>query len=384
MTYARARLWLGITGVGSWVVLTELALIFGWPARFLSGQAELGATQMIQLAFFIFLYALLQSPLDFLGGYWLPRRYGKSQLSFDQWVVQYLKAVTGQATLFFVFGTALLGLGQMLGTFGSVLVIIVGIVLCFVIRNQLLLSRPLGVTSIEPAKLKVLTAAREMAESWELPIAPTTVVAHQDIGFTGGIIGLGKLSQIILPKSWLEFSAEQLAVAIARRSIAINSGSYSRGLLIAVVWNVSGFLLCTQLPSAGIVSVAGLVTTICGFTLWSFVGLLTLPTISRNASLQVDQRLAGQGVSADLIIETARTLDQRQDGEPQRPTGIETIFHPIPSVNNRVPGQRSTGIAAWNVARTTIFFSWPCLGLLNRAVHCNAGRPELWMMLPSD
>jgi hypothetical protein len=36
------------------------------------------------------------------------------------------------------------------------------------------------------------------------------------------------------------------------------------------------------------------------------------------------------------------------------------------------------------VARTALPMSWCCLGLLGRAVHCNAGRPELWVLLPTD
>ncbi len=38
----------------------------------------------------------------------------------------------------------------------------------------------------------------------------------------------------------------------------------------------------------------------------------------------------------------------------------------------------------WNVARTTLFLSWACGGFLARAVHCNIGRPELWVLFPTD
>jgi hypothetical protein len=41
-------------------------------------------------------------------------------------------------------------------------------------------------------------------------------------------------------------------------------------------------------------------------------------------------------------------------------------------------------LAPWNVARAALVLS-PCtLGLLSRAVHCNAGRPALWFFPPCD
>jgi hypothetical protein len=223
-----------------------------------------------------------------------------------------------------------------------------------------------------------------MIQTWQTFVPRTVVVEHSDIGFTGGIVGFGKSTQIVIPKAWLSFTREQLATSIARRAVAINSGSYNRGLVLAFVWNLAGFVLCSLLPGAGLNSVAGLATTVCGFTIWSFIGLLTLPTLSRNASLKIDQDLVQQGMPPELISTTALKLDQLQDGEPERPRLIETIFHPVPNVSSRNSGEPVSGFAAWNVARTTLFFSWACLGFLSRSVHCNVGRPELWTMLPTD
>ncbi|MBX9723333.1 MAG: hypothetical protein K2X81_18155 [Candidatus Obscuribacterales bacterium] len=39
---------------------------------------------------------------------------------------------------------------------------------------------------------------------------------------------------------------------------------------------------------------------------------------------------------------------------------------------------------AWHLARYAIWLSLAGLGLLGRAVHCNAGKPDLWCMLPAD
>jgi hypothetical protein len=66
---------------------------------------------------------------------------------------------------------------------------------------------------------------------------------------------------------------------------------------------------------------------------------------------------------------------------------VETVFHPIPALRRRIArleeGRASEG-GAWHAARMALFLSWASFGLLGRAVHCNCGRPELWVLLPAD
>lgn len=380
MSYARARLWLGIAGVGSLVMLSSIALILGWPSQFLSNQTSFGSSELFQLAVLTAAFMFWQLPFDFLGGYFLPARYQKSEQTLAIWFLEYSLAASIQALLFLTFGTLIVRLNQFFGPIGAAMVITLGIVACFITRNWRL-SNKARRSDCPPEKL---TDAISLNQSWQISIPQVLVVKHRDIGFTGGVIGLGDHARIVIPEAWLAFTRGKLATAIARRAIAINSGSYSRGLVFAFLWNLCGFLLCSFLPGAALSSVAGLVTTICGFTLWSFLGLLVLPSLSRNASLKIDNQLLQKGLSPELISSTAFTMDQLQDGEPDRAPWIEAIFHPVPNVTSRNSHGPIRGLGAWNVARTTLFFSWACLGFLSRSVHCNVGRPELWTMLPTD
>lgn len=189
---------------------------------------------------------------------------------------------------------------------------------------------------------------------------------------------------MIVPKLWLQqLSPAMLAATLARRIVAIESGLRTRGLLVAFAWTVLGFYLASLLPGGGVRSVAQLVTTFCGFTCWSFLGLLILPTVSRQAAYAIDEQVLRRGVPDSLLLEALSEIDRNQDDEPQRPAAIETIFHPVPSVNNRRSGARGVS-GAWHAARMSLFLSWACVGLLSRAVHCNSGRPELWVLLPTD
>ena len=380
MTYARARLWLGISGVGSVVSIAAFAWAIGLPSQYFSTGQMFGVGELLQLCTVAGLFMLWLAPLDFLGGYLLPAKYQKSDQKLGEWLRGYVTAAFSQSLLFVIFGSLIVISSQAFGVFGGAALISLGIVTCFFVRNRFVLSRE----SKNIASDEKIQDAIDTIQTWQTFVPKTVVVKHKDRGFTGGIIGFGKHAQIVIPEAWLSFDREQLAVAIARRAVAINSGSYTMGLLFAFVWNACGFLLCSLIPGAELVSVAGLVTTVCGFTLWSFLGLLTLPTLSRNASLKIDQQLTKQGMPSELIRSAAFTMDQLQDGEPERPQFIEAIFHPVPNVTSRNRTEPVGGLAAWNVARTTLFFSWACLGFLSRSVHCNVGRPELWTMLPTD
>ena len=120
------------------------------------------------------------------------------------------------------------------------------------------------------------------------------------------------------------------------------------------------------------------------FTLWSFVGLLVLPTLSRRASMAVDRRLVEEGVDPADLAALAGALDAMQDDEPSRAKWIEGIFHPIPNVTSRGADGASARLAAWDVTRTSAYLGIAGLSPLGRAVHCNSGRPSLWVYLPLD
>jgi len=145
-----------------------------------------------------------------------------------------------------------------------------------------------------------------------------------------------------------------------------------------------GFSLSAILPGAGVTSVAALVTTCLGFTSWTFLGLLILPSLSRQASYAIDGRVMSHGAARESFEKSVRMLDQMQDDEPERTRLIETVFHPVPSVQRRITQSGSSFPIAWHAARMTLFLSWACMGTLVRSVHCNVGRPELWVMLPTD
>jgi hypothetical protein len=402
MTYARARLLLGMFGVGLMVILSTVLLVSQYPLQILpESQVWSGDDFTALLSLFGCLVAVL-FPLDLLGGFLLPNHWRPNTISLGAFLIGWLRGSIVQGTLFLGASLLILFMGRWLGLPGAALAV-AGIAF-FLVGSQLQIAKLAG--ALEPHSDDLLDAdptndsdrhvadanhasaigeALAIVSKWGWKPSLITVLGHHDTGFTGGVVGLPGMETVVLPAATIKkLSPEQLAIMIARRLEAIQSGSRTRGLLLALAWVIGGFALSAMLPGAGVTSVGGLTMTCLGFTLWTFLGLLTLPTLSRQAAYAIDGKVLQSGASADVFEQTVKMLDTLQDDEPRRSELIETIFHPVPSVENRRTAASGKVPIAWHAARMTLFVSWACMGTLVRAVHCNVGRPELWVMLPTD
>jgi len=213
-----------------------------------------------------------------------------------------------------------------------------------------------------------------------------------DSSFVGAWVGT-YATRLWVPQRWVrELSPAQLTMALARRRGVRALGLRRRGVLRAVAWNTVGFAPATAAPRADLLTAAGFVTVMAWFTLWSFLGVLVLPTLSRPAVPAAD-RWARSSYEAALVRTTIGQLDEWQDDEAERAKGVEAIFHPVPSRNARLRAlaadDRPTDAVAvasgaWHATRMMLYLSWAGVGGLSRAVHCNVGRPSLWVMLPGD
>jgi hypothetical protein len=175
---------------------------------------------------------------------------------------------------------------------------------------------------------------------------------------------------------------------LLRRRIAGTSGAHTRGVIGAIGWNTLGFALSLTLTGVSPASSAGVITLAAAMTLWAFLGVLLLPTPSRAAVFALDA-VATATVGAAPMRNGIELLDQWQDDEPVRSTGVETVFHPVPGRSARIA--RLVGnvnaVKPWHahhLARHALWLSWGACTPLSRAVHCNVGRPALWAMLPGD
>ena len=293
-----------------------------------------------------------------------------------------LSCTSAKNTLDFVVSSmVILTVGRNTGLLGASISIVVMSILYVAWQGRLVVAMTGVITRIDDNKVD---QSLDRVRCWGLKCLPVSVIDSTDPGFTGGVVGLPRLESIIVPRDYVDqLTSEQLAIVLGRRMIAVESGSRTRGIVAALIWIVTGFCVSAALPGAGVASIAELVTTSMGFTVWTFLCLLTLPTVSRQSSYAIDSELLSRGADMKAFTETISALDSVQDDEPSRGAVVETIFHPVPSVDNRQQSQQSGSPLAWHAARMTLFLSWSCMRLLSRAVHCNVGRPELWALLPT-
>ena len=251
------------------------------------------------------------------------------------------------------------------------------------------------------------TSSKLLSEKYGYPVV---VAKANDRSFTGGATGSLWNPKILIPKYWIDtLTQDELSVMIARRACSINSLSRTGGVVLASLFLTAGvllsFYLTVSLSGLDPVSSAGYASTMLWNALWSFLGLLILPSISRRSSSFVDRKLmselskrivsnrASEPLEAydpktisSLLESALAKIEKHSDDEETRDKWIERIFHPIPARSSR--GSRVAEVSGfgyfWHCLRTYLFFLWCCSGVLSRAVHCNVGKPDLWVYLPSD
>lgn len=377
MTYGRARLWLGISGVGTFVVLTTIGLAVGVPAQLASLFDSSVTGQTLTLLAFVAAYVVVQLPFDVCGGYLLPRRFGRAHLDLGSFIARLLRGVSVHALLLTTIAAGLLFSAQLAGA--------IGVIVSGAVVSVLLLGVRLPLASVI-ASLRSHPVANDESAAGDSALRAQSRQSD-DEGFTGGFTGVIAPSSTILPARWLnELDQQTLSIIARRRRLAVRTGAWLRGRILAILFTWVGIVLAAVLVGSERLGTAeGIITFSLMFTLWSFLGLLTLPTPSRAGVVEVDAALRASGVDAAALSQTVSRLDQYQDREAQRPSGIEAIFHPVPAANNRIDGPQAAGrLGFLDAARTSVFLSAAGLGLLGRAVHCNCGRPALWVYLPSD
>lgn len=374
--YGRARLWLGISAVGTLVTLAAVALAVGLPSMIVPGSDSSMGAQIIALMFFVLGYMAIQLPFDFMGGYWLPKQFGRNHPSLKAFSVGITRGVFTHGCLMLGSGVLLMIAGRYAGVPGTVAA---GLL---IVLSMLLFRVQIAATMARISKAVGVVSQRASDDQLNV-----VCVESADEGFTGGIVGVFRPRFQWMPKKWHEvLGPEGFELAAIRRTLAIRTGSWRRGRMVSISFTATGLLVAAiMVDSAELGTASGTIQLSLWFTLWSFLGLLTLPTLSRRGVVEIDERAQADGLPASLMRGNTELLDRLQDSEPTRPSLVETIFHPVPSVENRLEGPRAHHvIGCWDAARTTVFLSVAGLGLLGRAVHCNCGRPSLWVFLPTD
>ncbi|NWF83180.1 MAG: hypothetical protein HXY18_05045 [Bryobacteraceae bacterium] len=371
MSYAQARLRLGIAAVGTIVVLSAVLFVYQLPSTIFPFYGGPWYADWAALIVFYLGYALVSMPFDLAGGYWLPCRHNRICLPLPVFLWKWVRGVAVQGCFMTLAGLAILESAKLAGYWGAVAAVAI-------IQFLLLLFQ---------TRIALLVGGLAPSSSADAQKSGALALDSLDPGFSGGFAGLPGLERLILPGHWLRaLSPEALDVELKRRAGLLATGTRLRGVLLASAWNLAGFMLCGALPWVDLATIFGLLEAVLGCALWSFLGLLILPSLSRPGVLEADRWAIDHGATHSSLLLAMTEIDRFQEDEPSRSRWIERIFHPIPSIENRLKAlespRRPTG--AWQAARMALYLSWANFGLLSRAVHCNSGRPDLWVIPPGD
>ncbi len=354
---ALRRLWLGILNVGFWVLMAALGLF--WLACDDSHVLAICDLGLIMVA-----VVVVQAVFDIMGGMRLMPEPRPTVMVFLQ---RWSPGVFYHTLTLIIIG--MVGLVSLRFSGGFSAGIILSTAALALGRQHLL--RAMGGVSINEfvrSGEKILTAAVD------------------DPAFTGGIAGLGSHAKILLPAKWMvRLSKQELDAEWIRRRWQIANVLPVASFVLSLIWNLLGaffgtlaFDLAARPPAEALLGHA------CWMTLWTFVSLLSLPALSRKAVFAADRAAADTGIDPHDWITHFREL-VGEDGSPN--AALQAIFYPVPSAEVRLRhlelGQPFPGFVPGNLARSNLYYSWATFTLLGRTVHCNVGRPALWVFPPS-
>jgi hypothetical protein len=293
----------------------------------------------------------------------------------------WLRGVVVLALLSATSMAAVISAGIVGGTRAAVLTT-VGVSM-LVLTTQGLLAR-----SVNRLPVRSLPAAlNDEVKNAGLDAQDIRVVEAADEAFVGGWLGALRPT-LWIPARWTGSDMQTLRrVQWVRRSVQLRSGARMRGWWAAVLWPALGLWLSVSLLPFGWDDARLWLAVPAMSTLWSFVAVLLLPSVSRPAVYHADAE-AARVVGVPDTAQSITQLDQWQDDEPERTALVESIFHPVPSAGNRARRLREEAAAdnrgGHQQTRLTLLSSLATGSVLGRVVHCNIGRPALWVVYPGD
>ena len=232
-----------------------------------------------------------------LGGYLLPRRYHRTNVGLRSFLRSWLQGIFFQALIMGLCAFIILQAASRGGTFVGIGMFVI-LMLCL-LRGQLAVARLVGglrqSSAHTPFPMPNLFGK-------ELKQPEMLIYQSTDRAFVGGLVVFPGRKRLVLPSAWLEvLPADVVTMQVTRRLAALVTGARARGVGVALIWNGFGFALASQLPRVNLTNVTGLINAGLWFTLWSFVGLLLLPTLNRPGVLEADRFARSSGIEEETM-----------------------------------------------------------------------------------
>jgi STE24 endopeptidase len=353
--YHRRRLALSLTEIALSAAYL-LVLIQTRAAATLAGWLALWTARWwLELALAVMVLAaghrLLTAPLTWLGGYWLPRRYGLLHQSFGRWLLDAIKAgvlgsVLGLAAVEIVYG--LMRLTPWWWLWGAA-VFLVGYALLALVAPIWLVPLFYRLTPLSDGPLE--TRLYALADRVGVPVTGIWMVDQSRKSRTANaaVTGLAQTRRILIFDTLLsEFAPDEIEAVVAHELAHQRHGDVRRGLLVQGALTLVTFWVADRalhhgarlLALEGPADPAGL--PFFGLVLL-VVGLIALPTAnawSRHVEWRADQFalevIPDRGAFVGAMERLAGLNLAERDPHPVE----EFFFYSHPSIGRRIAQAR--------------------------------------------
>jgi len=166
------------------------------------------------------------------------------------------------------------------------------------------------------------------------------VGAEDERALDGGWAG----STLLLTRSCRPLVGDEMLACLVVRELAHRRRrDRARGILVGALWTAAAAPLTALLWTPDPAETGTVILTLAATaTVWSWIGLLALPTLGRRQVAAADRAWLEAGGAPATLRRTIRFLADRNLGNHTLPPWVERIFHPVPSVATRL-----AAIDAW-------------------------------------
>lgn len=360
-SYQPRRTWAAAVSIG-WNLLLAGAFVLGGPAEGLYKLlAPLEATPLSRASWWVgpvyfgilFAgYAVLNFPVELWFGYLGERQYGLAKDGVRAWARDWLSG-TFQHGVMFVVGACLLLVVQVMAPDAWLVWMATGLLGLFWVTTHFSADLvPRGLFQLQRADEGVVARLTRLASEpakRELALPPVVVYSHPSLReFAGGIVGLGNRQVLMVSRSTLELASDVMLRFVLLHDLGHRR--FHHNLLSALAgwaWVVMGLVVGHEVIPArwghatvvfgSPVYVAFLALTL---SVWMALGEPVLAYFGRRLEYQADRfYLRNGGTTAQMRVALAE-LAERNLARTESMRRRETIFHPLPSVANRLYAAR--------------------------------------------
>jgi len=361
-SYQPRRVWAAAVSIG-WNLLLASLFVFGGAAaglyRRLAPHDAAHALSWVAPVYFAILfagYALLNFPVELWFGYLEERQFGLAKDGVRAWARDWLNG-SMQHGVMFVIGACLLLVFQVLAP-GAWLLLMAGALLALFLVTTYLAADlvPLGLFQLQKADDAVVARLTRLASepakrernAREFALPPVVVYSHPSLReFAGGIVGLGNRQVLLVSRSTLELASDAMLQFVLLHDLGHRR--YHHNLLSVLAgwaWVVMGLVVSHELipPRWHGTAVFGspLYVAFLAVTLsaWMALGEPALAYFGRRLEYQADRFYLRRGGTAAGMQAALAELAARNLARTEVMRRRETIFHPLPSVANRLHAAR--------------------------------------------